>query len=199
MPTATSFITRAARASPSRSPTRCAGCWPRGSSSWTSSSSSRRAAPIPDWRDGLSGFVSFFTDLAHVQSARAAGEVGRICAELVHGYNRHPEWDAKSCRSCYSAEELTSLEGIVPGIDGSARAYADVKEANEEHPRKAGPCVTFKGLETFHATARQARRLSHRCPSGQRSRCRGAYQGDDTGSAGLPDLIAVVTATEVDA
>ena len=103
----------------------------------------------PALADGLPGFVNFFTDLAHVQSARAAGEVGRICAELVHGYNRHPAWNAESCRSCYSAEELTSLEGIVPGIDGSARAYADVKEANEEHPSKAGPCVSFKGLEAF--------------------------------------------------
>ena len=37
--------------------------------------------------------MSFFTDLCHVQSARAAGEVGRICAELVYGYNRHPAWD----------------------------------------------------------------------------------------------------------
>ena len=103
----------------------------------------------PALAGGLPGFVSFFTDLAHVQSARAAGEVGRICAELVHGYNRHPEWNAESCHSCYSAEELTSLEGIVPGIDGAARAYADVTEAHEAHPCKAGPCVSFKGLETF--------------------------------------------------
>lgn len=103
----------------------------------------------PALAGGLAGFVSFFTHLAHVQSARAAGEVGRICAELVHGYNRHPNWDAAGCQSCYSAEELASLEGIIPGIDGSARAYTDVTEANETHPSKAGPCVSFKGLETF--------------------------------------------------
>jgi alkylation response protein AidB-like acyl-CoA dehydrogenase len=59
--------------------------------------------------EGLPGYVSFFTDLCHVQSARAAGEVGRICAELVTGYNRHPAWDDVSCQTCYSAEELTSL------------------------------------------------------------------------------------------
>ena len=41
------------------------------------------------------------------------------------------------------------MEGIIPGIDGSARAYGDVTEANETHPRKAGPCVSFKGYETF--------------------------------------------------
>jgi hypothetical protein len=108
-----------------------------------------KGAANPALAGGLSALVNFFTDLSHVQSARAAGEAGRICAELVHGYNRHPKWDQAGCPACYSAEELTSLEGIIPGIDGSARAYADVTEANESHPRKAGPCVTFTGLETF--------------------------------------------------
>ena len=103
----------------------------------------------PALADGLPGFVSFLTNLCHVQSGRAAGEVGRICAELVHGYNRHPAWDAASCGACYSAEELESLEGMIPGIDGSARACADVTEASEPHPLKAGPCVSFVGLEAF--------------------------------------------------
>ena len=97
----------------------------------------------------LAGTLQFLTDLCHVQSARASGEVGRICAELVHGYNRHPAWDEASRHACYSAEELQSLEGIIPGIDGSARAYSDVSEAGEVHPCKAGPCVSFKGLEPF--------------------------------------------------
>jgi hypothetical protein len=103
----------------------------------------------PALAEGLPGFVSFFSDLCHVQSARAAGEVGRICAELVTGYNRHPAWDDASCQACYTAEDLTSLEGIIPGIDGAARAQADVTEAGEAHPSKAGPCVKFIGLETF--------------------------------------------------
>ena len=77
----------------------------------------------------LAGTVAFFTDLCHVQTARAAGEVGRICAEIVHGYNRHPAWDETSCHACYCAEELETLEGIIPGIDGSARAYSDVSES----------------------------------------------------------------------
>jgi alkylation response protein AidB-like acyl-CoA dehydrogenase len=103
----------------------------------------------PALADGLSGTVDFFTDLSHVQTARAAGEVSRITAELVFGYNRHPAWDEASCHACYQAEELESLEGIIPGIDGSARAYADVSESGEEHPCKAGPCVRFTGLEAF--------------------------------------------------
>ncbi|ACB77160.1 acyl-CoA dehydrogenase domain protein [Opitutus terrae PB90-1] len=40
--------------------------------------------------DGLSGYVNFFTDLCAVQAATAAGEVGRICAELVYGYGSAP-------------------------------------------------------------------------------------------------------------
>jgi len=103
----------------------------------------------PALADSLPGFVDFFTDLSHVQCARAAGETSRICTELVHGYNRHPAWDETSCHACYCAEELTSLEGIIPGIDGSARAFSDVSEAGELHPLKRGPCVKFTGLEDF--------------------------------------------------
>jgi alkylation response protein AidB-like acyl-CoA dehydrogenase len=103
----------------------------------------------PALAEGLPGLLDFFNDLCHVQSARAAGEVGRTCAELVHGYNRHPAWDETSCHACYCASELESLEGIIPGIDGSARAYSDVSEEGEAHPLKAGPCVRFAGLEDF--------------------------------------------------
>ncbi len=101
--------------------------------------------------DGLAGTVGFFTDLCHVQAARAAGEVGRICAEIVHGYNRHPAWDEASCKSCYGAEELTALEGVIPGIDAAARASSDVSESGQAHPLKAGPCVKGEGLEGFMA------------------------------------------------
>jgi alkylation response protein AidB-like acyl-CoA dehydrogenase len=109
----------------------------------------KKGADNPALAGGLAGTVAFFTDLCHVQAARAAGEVGRICAEIVHGYNRHPAWDVASCRACYGAEELTALEGIMPGIDASARAYSDVSEPGEAHPPKAGPCVTGAGLEGF--------------------------------------------------
>jgi hypothetical protein len=108
-----------------------------------------KGAANPSLSDGLPGFLGFFTDLCHVQAARAAGEVGRTCAEIVYGYNRHPGWDEASCRACYNADELQSLEGIIPGIDGAARACSDVAEAGEAHPAKAGPCVEFAGLEDF--------------------------------------------------
>jgi alkylation response protein AidB-like acyl-CoA dehydrogenase len=47
--------------------------------------------------EGLEGLLTFYTDLAHVQAARAAGEAGRICAELVHGYNALPGCCGGSC------------------------------------------------------------------------------------------------------
>jgi len=108
-----------------------------------------KGAANPALADGLAGTVGFFTDLCHVQSARAAGEIARICAELVFGYHRHPAWDEASCHACYQAGELDVLEGIIPGIASSARAYSDVAEKGEKHPAKAGPCVRFAGQEGF--------------------------------------------------
>jgi alkylation response protein AidB-like acyl-CoA dehydrogenase len=103
----------------------------------------------PTVAEGLPGLLQFMMDLCHTQSARAAGEVGRICAELVHGYNRHPAWTQESCNACYLTEDLDELEGVMPGIASSARAYTDVTEAGQSHPAKAGPCVCLEGLETF--------------------------------------------------
>ncbi|MFA5167065.1 MAG: acyl-CoA dehydrogenase family protein [Candidatus Omnitrophota bacterium] len=40
----------------------------------------------PTLAEGLAGVVNFYSDLSGVQSARAAGEVGKICADLVYGY-----------------------------------------------------------------------------------------------------------------
>ena len=67
----------------------------------------------------------FFADLCHVQAARAAGEVGRICAELVHGYNRHPAWDGEGRAACWSASDADALEGIIPGLAGCAVDVVD--------------------------------------------------------------------------
>lgn len=103
----------------------------------------------PALAEGLAGLLSFYNDLAHVQAARTAGEVGRTCAELVFGYNSHPAWTGESCHACYAAEELDVLEGLIPGIAGSARSVSDVTETGQEHPSKAGPCVCFTGLESF--------------------------------------------------
>jgi hypothetical protein len=95
--------------------------------------------------DALPGTARFFADLCHVQTARAAGEVGRICAELVHGYNRHPSWDDEGRAACWSASDAEALEGIVAGIAGCSM---DVLP-DGSHPDKEGPCASCRGITDF--------------------------------------------------
>jgi len=105
-----------------------------------------RGPENPALAEGLEGTVQFLTDLAHVQVAKAAGEVGRICAELVNGYNRHPAWDDEGYKGCYCEDELEELEPLIPGI----RAVAtDVVDSEGQHPLKAGPCPACHGLDAF--------------------------------------------------
>jgi len=47
--------------------------------------------------EGLAGYVNFFSDLAAVQAASAAGEISRICAELVYGFNALCAQESGSC------------------------------------------------------------------------------------------------------
>jgi hypothetical protein len=103
----------------------------------------------PAVAEALPGLLGFFTDLSQVQSARAAGEVGRVCAEMVFGYNRHPAWDGASCAACYGEDDLDALESVMPGIASTARSYADVAEKGESRPNKRGPCVRFDRMEEF--------------------------------------------------
>jgi hypothetical protein len=100
-------------------------------------------------RSGTPGTPEFITDLCHAHAARAAAAVGGVCAELVYGYRRHPAWDAAGCSTCYGAEALDELEGLIPGIASAARGCTDVIESDGSHPAKAGPCARFDGVETF--------------------------------------------------
>jgi len=105
-----------------------------------------RGAEDSSVAEGLTGLLNFMTDLCHVQSARASGEVARICAELVFGYNRHPAWDAEGSQSCFLQEEIDALEGFIPGI---AACTVDIIGNDGSHPKKAGPCAKCNGAETF--------------------------------------------------
>jgi len=98
--------------------------------------------------EGLPGLVNFLTDLCHVQSARASGEVARICAELVFGYDRHPAWDEAGSRACWHEDELDALEGFMPGINSYA---LDVVGGHGSHPKKAGPCAQCHGAQPLLA------------------------------------------------
>ena len=108
----------------------------------------RRGTQDASVAEGLTGLLNFFGDLCHVQSAHASGEVARICAELVFGYNRHPAWDEAGYRGCFSRDELDELEGFIPGI---AACDFDVIGNDGSHPPKAGPCAKCNGAEQFLA------------------------------------------------
>ncbi|MGD0830809.1 MAG: acyl-CoA dehydrogenase family protein [Terracidiphilus sp.] len=105
-----------------------------------------RGPADPVAAEGLEGTVEFLSDLCHSQAAAAAGEVSRICAELVFGYNQHPTWDEEEHRNCFLASELAEYEETMPGI--SAMAF-DVLAADGKHPQKAGPCAACAGNDDF--------------------------------------------------
>ena len=96
--------------------------------------------------EGLQGTLQFYTDLCHVQAARAAGEAARMCAELVFGYRHHPAWDDPNYAGCFRTEELDELESLFPGI---ASCAGDVVDSTGKHPEKAGPCAGCGGLQDF--------------------------------------------------
>ncbi len=100
---------------------------------------------VPTLAEGFEGLSRFMSDLCRIQAMRAAGEVGRICAELVYGYNRHPEWDEESFKACYQAQDLEALEGIIPGLAGCA------EDVSDDHPEKEGPCASCRGVSDFQA------------------------------------------------
>jgi hypothetical protein len=89
-----------------------------------------------------------FADLCHAASARAAGDVGRICADIVFGRLEHPTWDP-ACEACIAAGDADALEGIMPGMSYGARLTEDVLEEDGSHPEKAGPCVRLDALQGF--------------------------------------------------
>ena len=90
----------------------------------------------PVLAEGLPGLLGFLTDLCHVQAARAAGESGRVCAELVYGYNRHAAWDGGAGCGPDACDPLVTI-----GVDASG--------ATMPVGPKAGPCVRFDGMEAF--------------------------------------------------
>jgi alkylation response protein AidB-like acyl-CoA dehydrogenase len=73
-----------------------------------------KGAAHPALAEGLEGLAGFYRDLGGVQSARAAGEAARICAELVYGY-RTPQTSGSDC--CAAAPELAEFERLRQAVD----------------------------------------------------------------------------------
>ena len=78
----------------------------------------------PTLAEGLPGVLNFYSDLSGVQAARAAGEVGKICAELVYGYQSA----AAELKPFVELRAKTdaSLAGIRFSKDRAAEAVAQV-------------------------------------------------------------------------
>ncbi len=148
-PTAASCTRGRGRASPSRWPTRSAGCSRRATRCSTCSSSPKRARPTPPWPTRCRASWASSPTSATCRRRAPPARWAASCAELVFGYRRHPAWDEDGCRTCHQADELEALEEFIPGIAGTARALGDVIEADGSHPAKAGPCARTDGLEPF--------------------------------------------------
>jgi len=98
----------------------------------------------PALQGGAEGTAAFYTDLCWAHCGRVAGEVGRICAELVFGYNAHPTWSDGGGPEAQASQPAPARDGG-PGIDEALWAgLTDVPA-----PPKAGPCVRPGGLDPF--------------------------------------------------
>ncbi len=98
--------------------------------------------------ESLPGVTAFFTDLAHVQAARAAGEVGRIAAELVFGYRQQPDGSDAAC--CVSdAEKLGGGRASMPIAAGSAPGVGQDTDQCPPLSSDASPSARFPDLDPF--------------------------------------------------
>jgi len=82
----------------------------------------------PVLAEGLAGFVNFFSDLSHTQAGRAAGEVSRICADLVHGFLAHKGAGDPGLNGFYELRRKTeeALRGSRLAKDRAATALSQV-------------------------------------------------------------------------
>ena len=142
----------------------------------------------PTVAEGLPGLLAFLTDLCHVQSARAAGEVGRICAELVFGYNRHPAWDTEGCASCYQADGLEAMESPDPRhLQHGARVHGRDR-SRWLASRQGGAVRPLRQPRSVHPAAGAHGRLPDRFAASQRPGRRCPHEGHDSRGAGLPGM-----------
>lgn len=73
----------------------------------------------------IEGYLNTFTDLAHTQIARATGEVARICAELVYGYDAATAEQTAAFQTL-RAQVDASLKGARLAKDRAARALTQI-------------------------------------------------------------------------
>lgn len=83
-------------------------------------------AKSPVLADCIDGYAGFYADLSKVQAARAAGEVSRICASLVYGFQEKlDEADAAAFAAMRTAIDR-SLTGCELAKSRAARALTSI-------------------------------------------------------------------------
>ncbi|GAB6035480.1 hypothetical protein JCM15519_00390 [Fundidesulfovibrio butyratiphilus] len=75
--------------------------------------------------EGLEGTANFFSDLCMVQAAKAAGEVGRLCASMVYGFGPQAEEDLAAFEA-KRAELDRSLFGAALAKDRAGQGLTQV-------------------------------------------------------------------------
>jgi len=76
--------------------------------------------------EGLEGLLSFYADLTRIHAARTAGEVARICGELVYGYTRSSNSQAADQYELLRQQLDTALVGSRLARDRAGEALAGV-------------------------------------------------------------------------
>ncbi|NDV19569.1 acyl-CoA dehydrogenase [Pseudodesulfovibrio sp. JC047] len=75
----------------------------------------------PTLAEGLDDLTGFYKDLCHIQAARAAGEVARICTELVYGFNtcscNQPAAEPGGQSTCAGREDLVDFRALKAKVD----------------------------------------------------------------------------------
>lgn len=74
--------------------------------------------------EGLEGLLSFYNDMFAVQAARAAGEVSRVCSELVYGFQEAPVEDDEFLALKLAVDK--SLAGAKLAKDRASQALTGV-------------------------------------------------------------------------
>jgi len=85
--------------------------------------------------------AAFYSDLCHVQSARALGS-RTICSELVFRLPGGTPPGTPLGKVCFKAAELAALESVIPGISSVA---TDRRRRTGSHPSKADPVRVSTG------------------------------------------------------
>ena len=134
---------------------------------------------------GLAGTAAFFTDLCHVQCARAAGEVG------PHLRRNHPRPQPSSRLGRGQLPRLLPVRGA--GRSRRHHSRNRLRRARSIRCHRGGTIASVEGRSVPEIRrpggvcpiAREARRLPHRLPPRQRPRRRRVDQGHDPRGVGL--------------